>query len=111
MGPQDLVDAHVRRFNNGVRDGDWQTFGEGFAPDATVTFDGVPVPPMAGRDAIVTGYRSAPPDDTITVLSTDVDGDSIRVTYAWNAEPHNAAGTMDLTITEGLISSLIVKLC
>jgi ketosteroid isomerase-like protein len=107
----ELVNAHVRRFNNAVRDGDWQTYGEGFTEDATVTFDGVPVPPMVGRDAIVAGYLSAPPDDTIIVLSTDVQGESVSVVYAWNAEPHNAAGTMDMTITDGLISSLTVKLC
>ena len=107
----ELVDAHVQRFNNAVRNGDWQTFGEGFTQDATVAFDGVPVPPMAGREAIVAGYLADPPDDTITVLSADVDGDSVVVTYAWDADPGNAAGTMAMTITGDLISHMIVKLC
>lgn len=109
MGPEDLVSAHVRRFNAAVRDGAWQAFGEGFSPDATVAFTGIPVPPMAGRDAIVAGYRSAPPDDTITVLSTEVAGDFVSVAYAWDAEPDKHAGTMNLRVADGLITELTVR--
>ncbi|MFS8097160.1 nuclear transport factor 2 family protein [Lentzea alba] len=104
--PQDLVNAHVRRFNNGVREGDWQTYGEGFAPDAMVTFDCVPIPPMVGREAIIKGYQTAPPDDTITVLA--VNGNSVE--FAWDAEPRKTAGSMTMTVADGLITSLIVRL-
>ncbi len=110
MRAQDLVDAHVQRFNKAVREGDWHAYGQGFAPDATVAFDGVPVPPMVGQDAIVAGYRSAPPDDTINVLSTNVDGNSVSVAFAWNAEPQKQAGTMDIEVADGLISNLTVRL-
>lgn len=105
----DVVDAHVRRFNAGVRDGDWEAYGDGFAPDATVTFDGVPVPPMVGRAAIVAGYRAMPPDDTITVLSVGRDGDAIVVAYAWDAQPSAMAGRFDIEVEERLIVKLTVR--
>ncbi|GLZ31734.1 hypothetical protein Lesp02_39220 [Lentzea sp. NBRC 105346] len=104
----DLVDAHVHRFNNAVRHGDWEAFGSGFTADATVSIDYAPIPPMVGREAIVAGYRAAPPDDTITVLSTSADGDTVSVTFAWDTSPGEPAGTMDMRVTGGLISSLKV---
>lgn len=110
MYPGELVAAHVRRFNAGVKDGDWQAFGAGFAAGATVAFAGVPVPPLVGRDAIVVGYRSAPPDDTITVLSSAVDGDAVSVVYAWDIRPDEPAGTFDMRVSGGLITRLTVRL-
>jgi ketosteroid isomerase-like protein len=100
----------VRCFNEGVRSGDWAAYGACFTPDATVTFDGAPVPPMAGREAIVAGYTSAPPDDTITVLSTTTAGDTAMVVYAWDTAPTVPAGTMRMTLSGELITSLTVGL-
>jgi hypothetical protein len=104
----------VRCFNEGVRGGDWSAYGACFTPDATVTFDGAPVPPMAGREAIVAGYTSAPPDDTITVLSTSMADSTATVVYAWDAAPTVPAGTMRMTMrmtqSGELIASLTVGL-
>ncbi|TWP54213.1 nuclear transport factor 2 family protein [Lentzea tibetensis] len=106
----ELAAAHVRRFNEAVRTGDWSTFADGFTEDATVTFTGPPVPAMAGRAAIEAGYRSAPPDDTITALATREAGDQVEVAYAWDKAPGELAGTMTLQVANGLITRLAVRL-
>lgn len=110
MSVDELVAAHVRRFNDAVRSGDWDTFGVGFAPDAIVEFDGVPVPPMHGRAAIVAGYRAMPPDDTMTALSTEIDGDRATVAFAWDTEPGVPAGAFAIETADGLITRLTVRL-
>ncbi|MGH8917654.1 MAG: nuclear transport factor 2 family protein [Actinomycetes bacterium] len=106
----DEVAGHVHRFNTAVRGGDWEQFGAGFAPDATVDFDGATVPPMAGRAAIVDGYHAMPPDDTLTVLSTELDGERVIATFAWDAEPGIAAGAFVIGAAGGLITRLTVRL-
>src|SRR3954468_453927 len=45
-----LLAAHVERFNAGVATGDWARMLEGFAADAVLAFEGVPVGPFHGRD-------------------------------------------------------------
>lgn len=110
MTVTEVVEAHVRRFNESVRRGDWASFGTGFAEHGSVTFDGVPAPPMVGRAAIVAGYPSAPPDDTITVLSTTVNGEAATVEFAWDAAPGVHAGTMSIAVSGDLITALTVSL-
>jgi len=40
---------HVAAFNQAVTTGDWDTFAERFAPDATMRFVAIPVGPFEGR--------------------------------------------------------------
>ena len=66
----DILDDHVERFNEGVRTGDFTRMLENFAPDATMAFEGVPVGPFVGRDAIAQAYRDQPPDDELDVIDS-----------------------------------------
>ena len=52
-----ILEEHVKRFNAGVRSGDFTPMLENFGDDATMTFEGVPVGPFAGRDEIAQAYR------------------------------------------------------
>jgi len=47
-----LLEQHVERFNEGVRSGDFTSMVAAFAEDAELHFEGVPVGPFVGRDAI-----------------------------------------------------------
>lgn len=85
------VDDHVVRFNRAVRTGDWAGFTDSLTEDARLVFDGVPVGPFDGRDAILRAYREQPPDDTITVRSVATAGDTDRVRFGWDA---GGSGTM-----------------
>ena len=70
---------------------------EQFAAGARMSFEGVPVGPFEGRDAIAAAYRDQPPDDEIEVLDAEERGDGLVVArYAWAAEPGVAAGELRL---------------
>jgi drug/metabolite transporter (DMT)-like permease len=103
-----LLEDHVGRFNAGVRSGDWEPMVEGFANDAEMEFQGVPVGPFVGREAIAAAYREQPPDDELRVLEQRQSDGRIEARYAWLAEPEVAAGEMFLTPEDGAIRKLVV---
>jgi ketosteroid isomerase-like protein len=103
-----LLEDHVERFNDGVRTGDFTRMLENFADDATMAFEGVPVGPFAGRNAIAQAYRDQPPDDELDLLDTRRDGNTIVAGYAWRREPEKRAGELRLTVAGGTISRLVV---
>ena len=47
-----MLVEHVERFNEAVRSGDYAPMLAAFAPDAEMAFEGVPVGPFVGREAI-----------------------------------------------------------
>ena len=102
------VRAHVERFNTAVREGDFAPVIAHFTDDAELVFEGVPVGPFRGRDAITAAYADAPPDDEIRLLETIDDGNPTVVRYAWAAEAERAAGRMTLTWRGAEIERLVV---
>ena len=103
-----LLDEHVKRFNAAVRAGDFGPMLENFADDATMAFEGVPVGPFAGKEAIAEAYRVQPPDDELDVLDVREDGDTVVAGYAWRREPDMRAGELLLTVKGERISRLVV---
>src|SRR5262249_11376346 len=96
------------RFNEAVRSGDFSEMVAGFGPDAEMAFEGPPVGPFAGRDAIAEAYAQQPPDDEIRLLGEPrVDGDTVETDYAWAAEG-TRAGRLILTARDGEIARLVV---
>ena len=103
-----LLDEHVKRFNAAVRSGDFGPMLENFSDDATMAFEGVPVGPFVGRDAIAQAYREQPPDDELDVLDVREDGNTVVAGYAWRREPDVRAGELRLTVEGDRISKLVV---
>jgi RimJ/RimL family protein N-acetyltransferase len=103
-----LLHDHVVRFNEGVRTGDWTQMLEGFSEDAELAFEGVPVGPFQGRDAIASAYAAQPPDDQLVTLRVEEDGGDVTALYAWRREPGNVAGRMVLTPYDGQVARLVV---
>jgi len=102
-----LVD-HVLRFNEAIRSGDYDQMLDGFSEDAEMVFEGVPVGPFAGREAIAEAYAQRPPTDEVGLLGEPrVDGDTVESDYAWAAEGRRA-GRMILTARDGQIARLVV---
>ena len=101
--------AHVDRFNTAVREGDFAPVTAHFTDDAELVFEGVPVGPFRGRDAITAAYADAPPDDEIRLLETIDDGNPTVVRYAWAADPERAAGRMTLSWRGAEIERLVVS--
>jgi steroid Delta-isomerase len=101
----DRVEQHIRLFNEAVRRDDWAPFLATFAPDAVMTFDGVPVGPYVGLAEIAGAYASRPPSDTMTVVSMTRDRDDDVVRFAWDA---GGGGTLRISWREGAIAVLAV---
>jgi steroid Delta-isomerase len=105
----ELLHDHVARFNEGVRTGDFGPMLERFADDAELAFEGVPVGPFRGKDAIAAAYRDQPPDDEVRVLAAEEREDGfVAARYAWAKAPDVSAGEMRLTRDSGVISRLVV---
>jgi steroid Delta-isomerase len=96
-----LLEREVTAFNEGVRTGSWSSLVALFAKDAVLEFEGIPVGPFHGSDAIAEAYRSMPPDDEIVLL----DGGP---RYAWSKEPERPAGELHLEERDGRIVRLRV---
>ena len=100
------VGAHVAAFNDAVSSGEWETFSERFADDATLAFEDVSVGPFTGRPAIAAAYAAQPPTDTMTVVGVDSEGDRDTVRVAWSA---GGTGTMRITWRGGAVAALRVS--
>jgi steroid delta-isomerase len=105
---EELLEEHVRRFNHGVRSGDFGSMLELFTEDASLEFVGVPAGPFHGRDAIAAAYREQPPDDEIEVLEASENGAEIAARYAWLRDEGRAAGDLRLTRDGDRIARLVV---
>jgi steroid delta-isomerase len=103
-----LLDEHVESFNAGVRRRDFGPMLERFTEDAELVFEGVPVGPFAGREAILAAYRDQPPDDEIAVLDARTDGEEIVAGYAWGRQPGVRAGELRLSRRGDRIARLVV---
>lgn len=105
----ELLHDHVARFNEGVRTGDFGPMLELFAEDAELAFEGVPVGPFRGREAIAAAYRDQPPNDEVRVLGQEERDDGVVVArYAWAKEPDTTAGEMRVSHDRETITRLVV---
>ena len=103
-----LLEQHVERFNQGVRSGDFAPMVAAFTEDAELHFEGVPVGPFVGRDAIDAAYREQPPDDEIEILGSEERDGVVVARYAWLRDEGRQAGEMLLTPRDGQIQKLVV---
>lgn len=92
-----LVERWIAAVNEGIRTGHWTAISELLRDDAEMEFDGIPVGPFAGRDAIVEAYRTQPPDDVFLLLGPVTrEGAWLVSTYAWSGKPDEPAGEVHL---------------
>ena len=103
-----MLAEHVQRFNEAVRSGEYGPMLATFAADAEMVFEGVPVGPFVGREAIAAAYAAQPPDDEVVLLGEPrMEGDVEEADYAWASEG-TRAGRMMVTSREGEIVRLVV---
>jgi steroid Delta-isomerase len=106
--PVAVLEMHVRRFNEAVRSSDFSEMLDGFTADAEMVFEGVPVGPFVGRDAIAEAYAEQPPDDEVRLIGAPrVAGETVESDYSW-AAGGGRAGRMIATSREGAIARLVV---
>jgi hypothetical protein len=106
---RDPVARHVALFNQGVRTGDLAAWFNTFAPDAVLTFDGLPIPPAHGREAIEAVYSRHPPSSEMRLTAgSPVDPtDTAFGEFVWAAAP-TTGGRFTLHLRDGLLERVEV---
>jgi steroid Delta-isomerase len=102
------LDRYIDAHNEAVRRGDWSGFGQWFAEDAELRFEGVPVGPFRGRSAIQDAYEARPPDDEVEIRNVRSDGDGTVADYGWKADGGARAGELRVTWDGDLIRELVI---
>jgi steroid Delta-isomerase len=108
----DLVARHVALFNQGVRSGDFTAWFNTFAPDATLTFEGLPIPPAHGREAIIAVYSGHPPSSEMRLTAgspADKFADTAFGDFVWEAAP-TTGGRFTMHLADGMLTRLVVQL-
>ena len=82
--------------------------GECLADDARLEFEGVPVGPFAGREAIIAAYIERPPDDEVRILDAAEAEGGVEARYSWAVAPERQAGRMLVTLRGAAIERLVV---
>jgi hypothetical protein len=105
-----LLLDHVERFNAGIARGDFGPMLAAFAEDAEMWFEGIPVGPFHGRDAIAAAYRAQPPDGRIELLdASEPTPREVVADYAWVDQPATPNGQLRLTHHGGRITRLVIR--
>jgi hypothetical protein len=103
---RELLERHVRAFNNGVRTADWEPMLAPFAVDAELRFENVPAGPYVGLEAIRQGYCERPPDDEVVLLGIqETDERTVTCAFAWS---RGGTGRMTLEHERGVVRRLTV---
>jgi steroid delta-isomerase len=97
---------YVERFNEGVRTGDFAGIVELYTVDGELAFEGVPVGPFRGREAIAEAYRVQPPDDELQVTAVEEHPDGLLARFAWL---RGGSGTMRVELEGDAIRKLTVS--
>jgi RimJ/RimL family protein N-acetyltransferase len=103
-----LLHDYVGVHNECVRTGDWRPLAAWFVREAELVFDGVPVGPFHGADAILAAYETQPPDDFVLTFRAEEEGENVVARYGWLKEPAKVAGRMVLTPDGERIGRLLV---
>jgi hypothetical protein len=108
---REILNRHVRLFNDGARTGNFGPMTSYFVDDAEMRFEGIPVGPFRELRAIERAYSVQPPDDEIVVLNVKEEpgGNVIICEYAWSKKPKVRAGELILTSRGEKVEKLIVR--
>jgi cysteine desulfurase/selenocysteine lyase len=102
-----LLEAHVERFNAGVESRDFDAMVDALAAEARLEFEGVPVGPFVGREAIRQAYVEQGPDEGIDLLVVrEPSADTVVGAYRWRRS--GGTGTMTATHRDGAIDGIVI---
>src|SRR5258706_13769573 len=100
---------HQTLFNEGVRTGDFGPWLDTFADAAVVTYVGLPIGPLIGRDQVAKAYVEHPPSSPMRVEDSSVDGDRVTGRFVWVDAPETG-GVFVLTLREDQVIAMDVTL-
>jgi steroid delta-isomerase len=102
------IDRYIATHNAAVRTGEGSAFSEWFTDDAEVRFEGAPVGPFRGKDAIRAAYEASPPDDEVEVRNVRTDGKGTVADFGWASDQGILAGELRITWDDDRISELVI---
>jgi hypothetical protein len=106
----DPVARHQALFNEGVRSGDFGPWLDTFTDDTVVTYVGLPIGPLHGRDQVAKAYVEHPPSSPMRVVESALEGDEQATgRFVWVDAPETG-GVFVLTLREGKVAALAVTL-
>jgi steroid delta-isomerase len=105
----DPLTRHSTLFNEGVRSGDFGPWLDTFAAEAVVTYVGLPIGPLHGRDEIAKAYVEHPPSSPMRVEESSVDGDRVTGRFVWVDAP-TTGGIFVLTLRDDKLIGMDVTL-
>jgi len=105
----ELAARYVALHNRGRRMGEWSSLVALFAPDAEMSFVGIPFGPLRSAQEIRDAFESHAPDDDLVLLSVTPGDGALVVVYAWSKEPAVAAGTLRFELAGSRIARLVVS--
>jgi steroid Delta-isomerase len=103
-----VLERHVQLFNEAIRTGDFGPMLAHFTDDAELVFEGIPVGPFVGKQAIADAYAANPPDDEVEIISVEESENPLVAHYAWRADAGREAGRMIITPRGDEIARLVV---
>jgi steroid Delta-isomerase len=105
----DPVSRHQMLFNEGVRTGDFGPWLDTFTDDVAVTYTGLPIGPLHGRDAVAEVYAQHPPSSPMRIESSKIDGDRVTGDFIWIDAP-DTGGVFVLTLRADKVAAMDVAL-
>jgi hypothetical protein len=96
-------------FNEGVRTGDFGPWLDTFTDDVEVTYTGLPIGPLHGRDAVGEVYAQHPPSSPMRVESSKTEGDRVTGDFIWVDAPETG-GVFELKLRGDRVASMDVTL-
>ena len=104
-----VLEAYAERHNAGVRSRDFAPLLEILADDAVFEFT-QPALHLDGKPAIAKAFAQRPPSDELVLSSIQGrDHEHASADYAWRTQPHERAGTIELTLSGAHIVRLVVR--
>jgi hypothetical protein len=103
-----LLDRHLRRFNYGVRTGDFSAMLDMYDSDAVFELADPLHITHCGVDAIRRACRGDPPQGTMQLRGPRVVGQTVTADYIWDAEPDRIAGQVSLEFIGDRITHSLV---
>ncbi len=108
---EDIIQKYFVLHNEGVALRNFERLISLFAPDATLSFQGIDIGPFIGKDNIAAAYSIYPPANEIFISGAIRKGVFIVADYTLTAKSDRISGRIKIWLTTNdLISKLIIEI-
>jgi hypothetical protein len=106
---RETLDRYLKVHNAAIDTGDFAPIVDMFSEDAELRFVGIDFGPFSGRAEIAKAFVARPPQLKLVLSSITTDRDKATAVYSVAAAPTVRAGTLVLTVRDGMIERLTIS--